>query len=199
MSPARSYLTRFLHFAVLVIVIHQLFTSTIMERPLPGDDPELPYSLHTWFGTAGLFVLMLFWLWTLLRNRAETSFFQLVPWFSPSRLKSIRDEAVDVAAEIVRMRTPSLDLPGISSAVHGLGLLLATFLAISGAAWFFVFTGTSWARTVLGLHSLAGNLMWAYLVGHAGMALIHQALGDRVLSRMFGLDRQRPRSTAAAE
>jgi cytochrome b561 len=28
--------------------------------------------------------------------------------------------------------------------------------------------------------------MWAYVVGHAGLALLHQATGHPVLKRMFG-------------
>ena len=113
MQPVRSYLTRLLHLAILMVVIHQLLTSTVMERPMPGDDPELPYSLHTWIGTGGLFVLMLFWLWTLVRDRAEIRLSQLVPWFSPRRLQSIGDEAFGVARDIVRLRPPSLDVPAI--------------------------------------------------------------------------------------
>ena len=35
------------------------------------------------------------------------------------------------------------------------------------------------------MHKLAGNVMWAYLIGHAAMALAHQALGDDVFGRMF--------------
>ena len=56
-----------------------------------------------------------------------------------------------------------------------LGLLLATFLAMSGAAWFALFTGTPIGRIVLMAHKLAGNLMWAYLIAHASAALLHQA------------------------
>jgi len=199
MSPARSYLTRFLHLSVLVVVIHQLLTSTVMERPTPGDDPELPYSLHTWIGAAALFVLMLFWIWTLLRDRRETRLSQLVPWFSPSRLRAIGEEAFGVARDMVQWRAPSLDLSAISSAVHGLGLLLATFLAAIGAAWFFVLTGTPYGRAILRLHELAGNFMWAYLVGHATMALLHQALGEKVISRMFGFGAPTHGSAAPAE
>ena len=61
------------------------------------------------------------------------------------------------------------------------------------------FTGTPYGRTVLGLHKLAGNLMWAYLIGHASMALLHQALGDKVFSRMFGFGAQARNSPAPAE
>jgi hypothetical protein len=166
---------------------------------MPGEDAEWPFTLHVWMGAAGLVVLTLFWIWTLLRDRAETRLSQLVPWFSLNRLRAIESEAFGVVRDILRRRPPSLDLPALSSAVHGLGLLLATFLAASGAAWYFLLTGTPWARTALGWHELAGNFMWVYLIGHATMALLHQAMGDRVLSRMFGWGAQARRSTAAAE
>ena len=166
---------------------------------MPGEDPEWPFALHTWAGVAGLVVLLIFWSWAILRGRSETRLSQLVPWFLPSRLRAIAEEALAFVRDIGQLRAPSLDLPASSSAVHGLGLLLATFLAASGSAWFFVLTGTPWARTVLGLHKLAGNLMWAYLIGHATMALLHQALGHRVISRMFGFDTQTRRSAAPAE
>ncbi len=197
--PVRSYLTRLLHLLILVIVIHQLVTSTVMERPEPGEDPDWPFALHTWIGSAGLLALMAFWLWTLLRDRAETRLSQLVPWFSPRRMMVIADEVFAVVDGLLRRQAPSLHLPALSSAVHGLGLLLATFMAASGVAWFFVFTGTPYGRTVLGLHALAGNFMWAYLIGHATMALLHQALGDRALSRMFGIGAQARPSAAPAE
>jgi cytochrome b561 len=199
MSRVRSHATRLLHLAVLLVVIHQLLTSTVMERPMPGEDPEWPFALHTWAGVAGLVVLLIFWSWTILRGRSETRLSQLVPWFLPSRLQAIAEEALAFVRDIGQLRAPSLALPASSSAVHGLGLLLATFLAASGSAWFFVLTGTPWARTVLGLHKLAGNLMWVYLIVHASMALLHQALGDKVLSRMFGFGTQARRSAAPAE
>jgi cytochrome b561 len=199
MSPIRSYATRVLHFAIAVVVVHQLSTSLVMERPLPGEDAEWPYTLHTWIGSAGLLVLGLFWVWTLLRDRSETPLSRLAPWFSPSRLRAIGAEIAGVVGHLRQWRAPPLDLPAISAATHGLGLLLATFLAASGAAWFYALAGTPIGRTVLGLHQLAGNFMWAYLIGHASMALLHQALGDKVLSRMFGFGPEDRRSAAPAQ
>ena len=199
MSPIRSNLTRCFHLAVLAIVVHQLLTSTIMERPSPGDDPGWPYTLHTWIGATGLVVLTLFWLWTLRRSASETPLSQLVPWFSLNRLRMILREVAGAAQSLLNLRLPSLQLPALSSAVHGLGLLLATFLGASGAAWMFGFNGTRYGRTIVGLHELAGNVMWAYLVGHAAMALLHQALGDRVMSRMFWLGKEARRSALTAE
>ena len=37
--------------------------------------------------------------------------------------------------------------------------------------WFYVFTGTPYGRMVMSVHKLSANLMWAYLIGHALVAL----------------------------
>jgi hypothetical protein len=87
----------------------------------------------------------------------------------------------------------------LSSAVHGLGLLLATFLAMSGAAWLYLFTGTPYGRIVLMAHKLAGNVMWAYLIAHAMAALAHEARGDRIFARMFWFRRRRGAQSAPAK
>ena len=73
MSMTRSHATRFVHLALLLIVLHQLLSSTVMERPMPGDEPGWPYALHQQVGLVGLGVLALFWLWTLVRSPAETA------------------------------------------------------------------------------------------------------------------------------
>ena len=83
--------------------------------------------------------------------------------------------------------------------MHGLGLFLVTFLAMSGALWFAFFTDTPYGRIVLMAHKLAGNLMWAYLIAHAAAALLHQARGDRIFARMFWVRRRRRSHTAPAE
>ena len=38
---------------------------------------------------------------------------------------------------------------------------------------------------MLGLHKAAANLMWLYVIGHAGAAALHALWGDGVLGRMF--------------
>jgi len=198
MTTARSHMTRVLHFALLLTVVDQLLTSLIMERPLPGDDPDWPYALHTQVGLVGLGVLMLFWLWMLIRDERETPLERLFPWFSEESRGELAGDLRAIVRSLAALRPPPLHLDALSSAVHGLGLLLATFLAMSGAAWFVLFTGTPYGRMVLTAHKLAGNLMWVYLVTHASAALLHQARGDRIFARMFWAGRRRNR-TAAAE
>ena len=199
MTIARSHLTRALHLAVLLTVVEQLLTSQIMERPLPGETPDWPFALHQQVGLVGLGVLSLFWLWTLMRDQRETPLQRLFPWFSREALGQVFGEVRAIARSLARGEAPPLHLDALASAVHGLGLLLATFLAMIGAAWFALFTGTSYGRMALKAHALAGKVMWVYLIAHALAAVAHEALGDRVFSRMFWVRRRRRSGAWPAE
>jgi cytochrome b561 len=199
MTVVRSHMTRVVHLALLLTVVGQLLTSLIMERPLPGEDPDWPFALHEQVGLVGLGVLMLFWLWVLIRDERETPLQRLFPWFSAQRLADVVADVRAIVQALAALRAPPLHLDALSGAVHGLGLLLATFLAMSGAIWFAVFTGTPYGRIVLMAHKLAGTLMWAYLIAHASAALLHQARGDRIFARMFWVRRRRRSRTAPAK
>ncbi|MGD0188857.1 MAG: cytochrome b/b6 domain-containing protein [Roseiarcus sp.] len=199
MSTTRSHVTRLLHLTLLLVVLHQLLSSSVMERPFPGDAPGWPYFLHEQVGVAGLGVLALFWLWTLVRHPLETPLARLAPWFSPSQIAAVFEDVATLVRALFSFRAPPLELDALASAVHGLGLLVASFLALSGAAWFYLFNGTPYGRIVMGMHKLSANLMWAYLIGHALVALVHHALGDDIFSRMFWVKRRRTHATVPAE
>ena len=185
MPVTRSHVTRALHLAILLIIAHQLLGSLIMEPPLPGEDAEWPFKMHQGAGLAGLGALTLFWIWTLVRDRSETSLASLFPWFDAASLRALFADVASPLRRIASGRWPSFELPALASAVHGLGLALASFLALTGSAWYFLAQGTAYGKPLLGLHSLAGNLMWAYVIGHAAMGVAHQLGGDNVFSRMF--------------
>ncbi len=51
----------------------------------------------------------------------------------------------------------------------------------------------------MGMHKLSANLMWAYLIGHALVAVAHHALGDDIFSRMFWVKRRPTHATVPAE
>ena len=192
MRSSRSHVTRLLHVFLLLIVIHQLVGSQFMERPLPGDDPAWPFQFHAWIGVAGVAAISFFWLWTLVRHRSETPVGRLVPWFSAAGYRNL---LADVKRNYQRLTggralEPEDAHGALASAVHGLGLLVASIMAVSGAAYFFFFEGTPLGGIVLGLHKIFANFMWAYLIGHAGAALLHTLWGDDILSRMFWLKRK---------
>lgn len=199
MSISRSHMTRLLHLAVLLTVVDQLLTSLIMERPLPGEAPDWPFALHQQVGVVGLGALLLFWLWTFIRDARETPLRRLVPWFSAEGLADLAADVRAILRALAAGRAPPLHLDALASAIHGLGLLLATFLAASGAAWLFLFTGTPYGRMALTAHALAGNVMWAYLIAHALAAIAHEARGDRIFTRMFWIRRRRRNLTWPAE
>jgi len=76
------------------------------------------------------------------------------------------------------------DESALASATHGLGLLTVFAMAATGAV--IAVAGVP-GGIVLQIHKLLANLMWAYVVAHAGIALLHQVQGRQVLQRMFGL------------
>ena len=71
----------------------------------------------------------------------------------------------------------------LASAIHGLGLLAALAMGVSGA-W--LYTEDEPGGLVLKVHRALSNLMWAYVIGHAGVAVLHQFFGHRILQGMFG-------------
>jgi len=181
----RSGTTRVLHVLLLLATLHQLIGSNFVERPLPGEDPDWPYALHVWTGVAGLVTIALFWMWTLLRGANETPAWRLVPWFSSAARGALLDDVAALATRLKSLKPPSEDYPALASAVHGLGLAIFTFMAASGASWYFVFAGGPVGKYVIVLHKLAANVMWAYLIAHASVAVLHHAAGGDVVMRMF--------------
>jgi len=185
----RSNLTRLLHFVLLIAVAHQLLNSEFMRRPEPGDAPSLLYELHEYIGLASFGVVFLFWVWTLAR-RGETRLSALFPWLFPVRMREIFSEITGAAGVLHDMDLFERVSGILAGAVHGLGLLVVTGMAVTGTVYYFAI-GTPLAHQALALHRLLANLMWAYLIGHGAMAVLHHLLGSDVLRRMFWIRRGR--------
>jgi cytochrome b561 len=186
-GAGRSHATRALHLLLLVTVLHQLISSKIIHRPLPGDAPSLLYRLHEYIGLASLGVVFAFWLWALLRH-GETRLAALVPWLFPRRIRAILDDVIDQVRRVRRGDVSGEGSGALASAVHGLGLMTVTAMAATGTVYF-VMHGTGTAREALQLHRAVANLLWAYLIGHAGIATLHHLLGSDILRRMFWIRR----------
>jgi cytochrome b561 len=161
-----------------------------MERPRPGGSSgNFAFEFHEAVGLASLGLLALFWLWTVVR-RGETQPGALFPWLSAERRRRVFADIRSIVGGLVRRRFPPLasEMP-LASAVHGLGLLVATAMATTGAIVYATMGADGSLPTggkfSLELHEVFANLMWAYLIGHAGMAVLHDMAGHRVLGRMF--------------
>jgi cytochrome b561 len=69
-----------------------------------------------------------------------------------------------------------------------LGLSLISLMAASGTIWFWLPPAAP-ARTVMEIHRLFANLTWAYLIAHAGLAMLHHLLRQASLTEMWSLRR----------
>lgn len=187
--PDRSATTRILHLALLLIVLHQLIGSEFMHRPYPGESPGIVWILHEWVGMAGFGVLIAFWVWSLVR-RGETALRRLFPWFSVTGMAAVLADLIAQLRRALRGQLPEDDAGALVTAIHGAGLLVVTAMAATGTLYFFL-DGDQAARLALDVHKTLANLVWAYLVLHAGMAALHHLLGTDILSRMFWPPRRR--------
>jgi len=183
---SRSQATRVLHLVLLLAVLHQVISSKIIHRPLPGDAPSTLFMLHEYIGLASLGIVSAFWLWALVRH-GETSFANLFPWLSPRRILAVIDDGVGHLHAVLRRDASYEGSGALASAVHGLGLLVVTAMAATGTVLFFS-GGLVW-HYAMSLHRVIANLMWAYLIGHAGIATLHHLLGSDMLRRMFWIRR----------
>lgn len=183
----RSHATRVLHLLMLLSVIYQLASSQFMSKPFPGDAPSLLFALHQYIGIGSFGLVLIFWLWTLVR-RGETKILRLFPWFSPRAIGAVMRDAMRQLQGLLRL-DPMVESDGaFASAVHGLGLLTLTGMAATGTVYF-VLAGSSVGHLALSLHETIANLMWIYLFGHAGISVLHHLIGHDILQRMFWLHR----------
>lgn len=186
----RSATTRVIHLLLLLVVLHQLIGSEFMDTPLPGEPLTWISSFHEYAGLASLAIVGAFWVWSLIR-RGETRLGRLLPWFSLARIGDVLADLTGQLRRLAHGRAPDDEDGAFASAVHGLGLLAVTAMALTGTV-FFVADGTPFAHTALGLHRLIANFIWAYLFVHTGVAVLHHLLGSNIFSRMFRVGRRIP-------
>lgn len=182
-TTRRTLPTKLLHAALLMSVLWQLGASGLVERPRAGQPGNVFYEVHQIIGLTTLGLVLAFWLWSAVRRR-ETPLMALFPWVSRHRLSAVVADLKWHWVMLLQRRLPDGDAETpLASAVHGLGLLTALAMGATGA-W--LYTQSVPSGLVLEVHKAVANLMWAYVVGHAGLAVVHQATGHEVLKRMFG-------------
>jgi cytochrome b561 len=187
-----SLVTRMLHLLVAAAIVVQLADSQLMRVPRPGrlvtGSEAAAFGLHEYAGLASMTIIALFWLWMLIR-RQGTSLGLLFPWFSRERLVGLLEDVVLHVRCAARLALPEPEHSiALSSAVQGVGLVLALVIAATGTIGYFDWTtGTSMtglAGAAFEVHGTLANVMWGYLVVHVGAALLHELLGHRMLYQM---------------
>ena len=149
--------TRLIHAGLALSIITQLATSLVMRAPHGTSPGNLLFEVHEYSGYAALGFAALFWLLLLLR-------------FSANRRAALIEDTKAHLASARHLTFPDMDdHRPMASAIHGLGLLLMTLMATTGTASVLL---PGVREQVLGVHVLFANVVWAYLIGHAGLALL---------------------------
>jgi cytochrome b561 len=184
--------TRIAHMALAVAIVTQLISSLVMIPPLDGNTADFAFAVHKYAGIAAFVAALAFWL-VIASRRRGTHALSLFPWFSRKRLSLLANDLRDHGAAISRFHIPDYRAENpLASAVHGLGLLLMTGMAATGVAFLVAARSglgeeTAWVTADLQLHVLFANVVWAYLIGHAALAVVHQIVSKRSLMEMWSL------------
>ena len=174
---------RFLHWAITVLVTFQQFSSLWMSDP----DSQYLFPYHRLLGAVATLVLLIFWLYSYAIYDLKVLF----PWGGESR-QAVKREL----SALLHLHLPaSGHRIGLSSFIHGLGILALTGCAVTGMVMFSMIppghTGPpedpmAFTRYTL-MHKFFGEALWVYWIGHVTFAILHQLVGDRVFSAIFSL------------
>ena len=185
-KPGWSWTTRLLHLLLAVSVTHQLFISLVMVVPQDNRPGDILFSLHENVGLATFAIILSYWSWLALR-RSDRGAGALFPWFSKSARTAVVNDVLAHLASLRRLRLPLGEEQPLAASIHGLGFLVATMMAGTGViAWSSLLSKHTTAM-ILEVHMTLGNVMWAYLIGHVTLALLHELTGERLLRRIFSL------------
>lgn len=174
----RSTVTKILHWLAALAIITQLGLSLVMQSPSRNRPGDSFFEIHEKVGIAATATLVAFWIWSIIRS-GETRLVAFFPWFSAKQLRLVATDAKRLFAPLEPGRT---ERP-FASAIHGLGLLIATVMALSGILGYFVAS----AKSLLEVHETVAPLMWAYLIGHVAVSLLHELRGERIIGAMLSL------------
>lgn len=177
---------RLLHWIIVVTVTFQLFSSLFMA----DTNQQYLFSFHEIVGLLASLTVLMFWLYAFTVYDLPILF----PW-NRKGLRIVGSET----ASLFRGRLPKDERRiGLSSFVHGLGLLALTGNALSGIILFNMLPSGHHAAPsdpmaftqYSIIHKFFGDLLWAYWFGHIAFALLHQFSGNNVLGKIFSLRQQ---------
>jgi len=184
---------RLLHLFVMLAVMIQLVSEQLMKVPKPGETVRpveaIFLGLHEWNGFIVL-TIVAFYLMYLANNSDDWK--RVFPWMSASGCKGLwQDIRLDIPGWLKgRLKNPA-EAHRIAGTVHGLGILLLIGLGSTGIMIFMRLESSGEMdadiKLLRELHAYMGNLIWIYLYGHAGMAILHQLKGHNVFREMFSL------------
>jgi cytochrome b561 len=184
-------ITKFLHFGMAITIVAQLLVSLVMEYP---DSPAQAatvsatfFEIHETVGIVAATFVLMHWLWLI--KSPDNRFADLFPWGATGRRCVFDELKRAVKGEQLGGGPHSGGLVGL---VHGLGLLTAGAMALTGLTLFFLLPEGGekpgeLAGGVMEIHAAIASLMWIYVIAHIAMAYRHHLSGHTTLKDMFKL------------
>ncbi len=163
---------RLLHGLLALAVLFQTFSPEWMSKPWREGSAtgRLIFELHEWAGLiAGIAAVALaIRLW---RSRAARP-------AGDTDLSAVLAQSRLVLDGVSSLRVPRAGTTqGLARMVQLMGLALIGWFCVTGAAIWWVGAASDTAHRIGELHELAAPLLYLYLGGHIGMALLHRLGG----------------------
>lgn len=175
--------TRVLHWGLTLCITFQLFSGLLVSTP----NTLVYFHWHEYVGLVAAAVILLHWMWSYTHR----DFGLLFPWNAAGFLR-IRQELVGMIKGHLPAAGPQI---GLSSFIHGLGLLAMTGMGFTGVMLFLVLPA-SLGGMASGTHPVAitsfslihrylSYLAWLYWIGHVSFSLLHFFAGGRVFGAIY--------------
>lgn len=175
--------TRVLHWGLTLFITFQLFSGLLVSTP----GTLVYFHWHEYVGLAAAAVILVHWMWSFTRQDLGLLF----PW-NGAGFARVREEFVGMLQGRLPAAGPQV---GLSSFIHGLGLLAMTVMGFTGVLLFLVIPQSAGgmaaaanpvAITSLSLiHRYMSYLAWLYWLGHVAFALLHQFRGGGVFGAIY--------------
>ena len=181
--PEWDGFTRILHWGLTLCITFQLFTGLFVSAP----NTLRYFHWHEYGGLTAAAVILLHWIWSFTIRDLGVLF----PW-NPKAFKHVKEEAMG----LLRGHIPAAGRQaGLSSFIHGFGLLAMSGMAVTGV-FLFVFipvrlggmdpsTAPAAITALSVIHGSLSYVAWTYWVGHVGFAILHQLRGNRVFGAIY--------------
>jgi cytochrome b len=175
---------RFIHLGILTFGLLAYFTSGWAEDYEKAR--HLGFSLHKWLGI----LLACFVALRLVYGLIGPSLARFANWLpvTEGRLRT----AVEDVFTLLRFRLPERPVhEGLAGVVEAFGLLVFTWMALTGSLIFFFLAPGREARGISHfikeIHGIGENLIPIFLAVHIGAVILHALAGRHLWRKMFFL------------
>lgn len=163
----------FIHWGVAICIIGSIISSLFVDTSDPSSD--LSIIIHVRIGYGVTFFLLCQWFLLSLKR-----YHYVRDHVFPYHLEGRRCIAADLRLLMRGKLPPTGCRSGASGLVEGLGILLMTWMALTGLTFHFgaVYNidKTSLMLLTRNIHNFFSYFVWVFVIGHGGMAVIHRIL-----------------------